>query len=54
MDVPDENMAAISEVLEIAKITQEYAGISDVDEFIEKLKLSDVDEFIEKLKFSTN
>jgi hypothetical protein len=53
MDVPDENMASISDVLEIAKITQEYAGIPHVEEIIEKLKFSDIDEFIQKLKFLT-
>ena len=39
MALPDEKMTSLSTVLEIDKIIQEYARISDADDFIEKLKI---------------
>jgi hypothetical protein len=41
MAVPEEKMASLSTILEFAKIIPEYAGISDVDEFLKKLKIFD-------------
>ena len=45
-------MTSLSTVLEIAKIIPEYAGISDVDEFIENLKIFDelTESFEDKVK----
>jgi hypothetical protein len=52
MALPEEKMNSLSRVLEIAKIITEYVGISDVDEFIEKLKIFDelTESFDDKVK----
>ena len=52
MALPEEKMTSLSTVLEIAKIIPEYAGNSDVDEFIEKLKIFDelTESFEDKVK----
>ena len=41
MTLPDDKRTSLATVLEIAKIVPKYTGISDVNEFIEKLRICD-------------